>query len=135
MKKYNSYHILINNTHFMKFMPAKGPVNVNRYTLYAIIPGLDTYAIGQLDKKKSGLIISVIFIAGLAGHTGIVMYDMANDPELEPEMDKEVRAQLVYEKFMPRILYSILIFLVIYIPLITYLMRKWAKQWNEKFDY
>ena len=34
-------------------MNSTGPVNVRRYTLYAIIPGLDYYATTKLNKKVS----------------------------------------------------------------------------------
>jgi len=119
----------------MKAMnPADGPVNVSRYTLYAMIPGLDSYAVSRIDKKKPALKITIISMVALLAFTGIIMYQIANDPELVPGMDKELRAEMVYEKYMPQIVSVILGFLVIYLPIITYLVRKWAKEWNKKFD-
>lgn len=68
--------------------PAEGPVDVNRYTLYAMIPGLDTYVASKLDKKKFVTIYSAIFIVGILTLTGLVMYQMSIDPELIPEMGR-----------------------------------------------
>ena len=115
-------------------MPANGPVNVRRYTLYAMIPGLDYYATKQLDKKKPTTIISVLFMIGLLAFTVIHMYDMLHDPDLSPDMTQMERSEIVYEKYMPKTMYAILIFLVIYLPIITYLVNKWAREWNAKFD-
>ena len=44
-------------------MPTKEPVNVNRQTIYAIIPGLDYHAAKQIDKLRRLTIIgfSIIF--------------------------------------------------------------------------
>ncbi len=51
-----------------------GPVNVRRFTLYAIIPGLDYYATTKLNKKKPTAVIFVIFVSGLMISNGIIMY-------------------------------------------------------------
>ena len=114
--------------------PADGPVNVNKFTVFAMIPGLDTYAVSKIDQKKPALKITVISIIILFAFSGILMYQMANDPELEAIMDKEMRAEMVYEKYMPRILLVIFGFLAVYLPIITYLVRKWSIEWNQKFE-
>lgn len=115
----------------MKTTPADGSVNVNRYTIYAMIPGLDTYVASKLDKKKFASIYTGIFVVGILALTGFVMYQMSIDPELNSEMDKAERADIAYEKFMPKIIYVIVISLGIHLPIYTYLVRKWAKEWNE----
>ena len=117
-----------------KMTPAEGPVDVNHYTLYAMIPGLDTYVASKLDKKKFATIYTVIFMAAILAATVIVMYNMSLDPELIPEMDKTERADRVSEKFMPQIVAMILGSTVIHFPIYTYLVRKWAKEWNRKFE-
>jgi len=120
----------------MKAMrPANGPVNVNRFTLYAMIPGLDTYAVSKVDKKKPASKITMISIVVLMAFTGIIMYQMITDPELDPEMDKDTRAEMVYDKYMPQMIAIMLGFLAIYLPIITYLIRKWFKEWNKQFEY
>ena len=45
-----------------KITPANGTVNVNRFTIYAMIPGLDVYVAAKLDKKKFANIYTIIFI-------------------------------------------------------------------------
>ena len=113
--------------------PAEGPVDVNRYTLYAMIPGLDTYVAAKLDKKKFVTIYSTIFIVGILALTGLVMYQISIDPELIPEMSKVERADRVYEKFMPQVIAIIIGTLVIHIPIFTFLVRKWSNEWNQQF--
>jgi len=115
-------------------MNNSGPVNVRRYTLYAIIPGLDYYATTRLNKKKSTTIIFVIFVSGLMMSTGIIMHQLLTDPELTSDLDKTTRSEIVYEKYMPKMIYLILIFSAIYLPTITYFVNKWAKEWNKQFE-
>ena len=107
-----------------KMIPAEGPVNSNRYTTYAMIPGLDIYVAAKLDKKKFTTIYSTIFIVGILVFTVIVMYNMSIDPELISEMDKTERTDMVYEKFMPQMTAIILSSLAIHLPIFTYLVRK-----------
>ena len=116
------------------FLPADGPVNVKRFTLYAMIPGLDTYAVSKLDKKKSASKITIISVMALLAFSVIFLYQMSNDSELDREIDKDMKAEMVYEKYMPRMIAIILGFLVIYFPIITYLVNKWAKEWNKQFE-
>ena len=118
----------------MKTTPADGSVNIKRFTIYAMIPGLDTYVASKLDKKKFASIYTGIFVAGILALTGIVMYQMSIDPELVPEMEKTERADMVYEKFIPQMAVIILGCMVIHFPIYTYLVRKWAKEWNKKFE-
>ena len=113
--------------------PAEGPVDVNRYTLYAMIPCLDTYVASKLDKKKFVTIYSAIFIVGILTLTGLVMYQMSIDPEIDSKMDKVEQTDMVYEKFMPLVIAIILGTLVIHIPVYTYLVRKWPNRWNQQF--
>ncbi|MDH3610845.1 MAG: hypothetical protein OEM79_03685 [Nitrosopumilus sp.] len=115
--------------------PAEGPVNVKKYTLYAMIPGLDTYAFSKLDKKKQALKITIIGIIGIIGATGIVMFQMANDAEIQSELNKDLKAELVYQKFMPQMLLVIFGSLAIYLPIVAYLVRKWSKEWNKQFEF
>ena len=115
-------------------MTANGPVNVRRYTLYAMIPGLDYYATKQLDKKKPTTIISILFLTGLMIFVGMHTYEMFNDSDLGPGITKAERAEIVYEKYFPKMIYAILVFLVIYFPTITYFVNKWAREWNVQFQ-
>ena len=62
------------------------------------------------------------------------MYQMITDTELQFVLDKDVRVEITYQKYMPQIISVIVGFLVIYLPIIGYLIRKWAQDWNKKFD-
>ena len=115
-----------------KMTPADGPVNMNRYTIYAMIPGLDSYVAAKLDKKKFATLYTTIFMAAILVATVIIMYNMSIDPELTPEMDKTERADMVFEKYMPQMLALVLGSTAIHFPIYTYLVRKWAKEWNKK---
>jgi len=117
-----------------KMTPAEGPVDVNRYIIYAMIPGFDSYVASKLDKKKFATLYTIIFMAAIFTATVIVMYNMSIDPELIPEMDKTERADMVFEKYMPQTVAIVLGSLVIHLPIYTYLVRKWAKEWNKKFE-
>lgn len=117
-----------------KMTPAVGTVNVNRFTIYAMIPGLDAYVAAKLDKKKFVNLYTIIFMVGLLALTVIVMYQMSIDPELNMEMDEIEKADRVYGKFMPQVIAMVLGSLVIHLSIYTYLIRKWSKEWNEKFE-
>ena len=116
------------------FSPATGPVNVKRYTLYAMIPGLDTYALSRLDKKKPALKITIIGMIAILSATAFVMFQMSNDNQIQSIMDKDVKSKMVYEKFMPQMLLVIFGFMIIYLPIISFLVNKWAKEWNYRFE-
>ena len=117
-----------------KMSPSEGRVNVNRFMIYAMVPGLDTYVASKLDKKKFTTIYTIIFMVAILTATVIVMYSMSIDPELTPDMEKTERADLVYEKFTPQIIAIILVSAAIHFPIYIYLVRKWAKKWNKKFE-
>ncbi len=114
--------------------PANGPVNVKRFTIYAMIPGLDTYAVSKLDKKKPATIITIVSIIGILIVTGIIMYQMSTDPEIALDLEEEVRKEMIFAKYMPQIIWVILGFSAIYLPFIAFLVNKWAKEWNSKFE-
>ena len=117
-----------------KMTQAEGLVNINRYTIYAMIPGLDAYVASKLDKKKFASIYTGIFIVSMLALTVIVMYNISIDPELILEVEKTKKAEIVYKKFMPQTVTIVLGSLVIHLPIYTYLVRKWTKKWNEKFE-
>ena len=95
-------------------MPANGPVDINRQTLHAIIPGLDTKAIKQINKVRELSIIgfSIIGGVGLGGYCIAHLLDQLN----------LVTAGIV-----------VLITTVAYLSSTAYLVRKWSKEWNKKF--
>ena len=96
-------------------MPTDGPVDVNRQTIHAIIPGLDCRAAKQIDKLKRLTIIgfSIVIGVGFGGYGIAYLLDQYNIVTL---------AMVV------------LIVAGVYIPIAAYLVRKWSIEWNKKFD-
>jgi hypothetical protein len=61
------------------FLPADGPVNIKKFTLYSMVPSLDTYAVSKIDKKKPASKITIISVIVLLAFTGIFMYQMTQN--------------------------------------------------------
>ena len=96
-------------------MPTKGPVNVNRQTIYAIIPGLDSIAAKQIDKLRRRTLIafSIVIGVGFGGYGIAILLDQYNIVTLA---------------------IVVLIVAGVYLPIAAYLVRKWSIEWNKKFD-
>jgi len=96
-------------------MPSKGPVNVNRQTFYAIIPGLDCLAAKQIDKLRRLSIIGLLIVSAVGfGGYGI--------------------AYLIGQYNMVTIVIVVLIVAGVYLPIAAYLVGKWSIEWNKKFN-
>ena len=95
-------------------MPAKGPVNVNKQTINAIIPGLDYRAVKQIDKLRRFNIIGFAIVIGV-GFSGYGIAYLLGQFNI-------VTAAIV-----------VVITLGVYLPIAAYLVRKWSKEWNKKF--
>ena len=93
---------------------AQGPVDVNRQTLHAIIPGLDTKAVKQIDKFKPVTIIgfSIVIGVGFGGYGIFYLLGQFN---------------------LATAIITVAITATIYSLSILYLVRKWSKEWNKKF--
>jgi len=96
-------------------MPTKGPVNVNRQTIYAIIPGLDYRAAKQIDKLTQFVVIGFSIWIGV----GFGGYEMAH---------------LLDQYNLGILIIIVIITSGVYFPIVAYLVRKWSVEWNEKFD-
>ena len=96
-------------------MPTKGPVNVNKQTIHAIIPGLDYRAAKQIDKLRRFTIVgfSIVIGVGFGGYGIAYLLDQYN---------------------IVTIAIVVLIVAGVYLPIIAYLVRKWSIEWNKKFD-
>ncbi len=96
-------------------MPTKGPVNVNRQTIYAIIPGLDCLAAKQIYKLRRLTLIafSIVIGVGFGGYGIAILLDQYNIVTLA---------------------IVVLIVAGVYLPIAAYLVRKWSIEWNKKFD-
>ena len=86
-------------------MPATGPVSTNHYTIFAIIPFLDLYAAYQIKKFRLYFLISWIGGRGLS---------------------------TLIQMLLP-FPYGLTGAIVAEIIISVYLLRRWAKEWNNQF--
>jgi len=93
-------------------MSTKGPVDVKRQTIHAIIPGLDYRAAKKINKLRQLTIIgfSIVIGVGFGGYGIAYLLDQYN---------------------MVTIPIVIIIVLAVYLPTAAYLMRKWSIEWNQ----
>jgi len=96
-------------------MPVDGPVDVNRQTIHAIIPGLDYRAAKKIDKLRRLNIIgfSIVIGVGFSGYGILYLLGQFN----------LVTAAIVG-----------IIVAGVYLPTIAYLVRKWSIEWNKKIE-
>ncbi len=96
-------------------MPADVPVDVHRQTIHAIIPWLDMKAAGRINKLRRLIVIgfSVVFGVGFGGYGIAYLSGQFNI----------VTATIV-----------VTITMGVYLPIAAYLVRKWSKEWNKKFQ-
>ncbi len=96
-------------------MTEKGPVDVKKQTIHAIIPGLDGRAAKKIDKLRRLTIIgfSIVGIVGFGGYGILYLLGQFN----------LVTATIV-----------VLIVAGVYLPTAAYLVRKWSIEWNKKFE-
>ena len=96
-------------------MPTKGPVNVNKQTIYAIIPGLDCLAAKQIGKLRRLTIIafSIVMGVGFGGYGIAFLLDQYNIVTLA---------------------IVVLIVAGVYFPIAAYLVRRWSIEWNMTFE-
>ena len=96
-------------------MSADGPVDVNKQTIHAIIPGLDCRAVKRINKSRRFTIIgfSIVIGVGFGGYGIAYLLD---------QFDIVTAAIIV------------IIVAGVYLPIVTYLVRKWSIEWNKKFS-
>jgi len=95
-------------------MTRKGPVDVNKQTIHAIIPGLDYQAVKQIDKSRRFTIIGFLIVSGVGfGGYGLAYFFAQFNI---------VTASIV-----------VIIVAGVYLPIAAYLVRKWSIEWNKKF--
>ena len=96
-------------------MSADSPVDVNKQTIHAIIPGLDVKAAKRINKFRQFTIIgfSIVIGVGFGGYGIAHFLDQFN----------MVTAVIV-----------VIIVVGVYSPIVAYLVRTWSKKWNLQFD-
>jgi len=96
-------------------MPADSPVDVNRQTIHAIIPGLDYRAAKKIDKLRRLSIIGFSIVIGVGfGGYGI--------------------AYLLGQYNLVTLAIVVIIVAGVYLPIAAYLVRKWSIEWNKKIE-
>ncbi len=101
------------------------PVSLMRQTIYAIIPILDIYASYRVKRLRKYLLIMILVSIGI----GIAHY--AAFPSLAVnEFSDEMPPQFFDMSFMAVWLAET----IGGILLAVYLIRRWSKQWNKKFE-
>ncbi len=96
-------------------MSVDSPVDVNKQTIHAIIPGLDVKSVKQINKYRQFTIIgfSIVIGVGFGGYGISHLLDQFN----------MVTAVIV-----------VIIVAGVYLPIMAYLVRKWSIEWNKKFQ-
>ncbi len=96
-------------------MPADSPVDVHRQTIHAMIPWLDMKAAGRINKLRRLTVIgfSVVLGVGFGGYGVLYLSGQFNI----------VTATIV-----------VIITMGVYFPIVAYLVRKWSKECNKKFQ-
>ncbi len=96
-------------------MSTKGPVDVNRQTIHAIIPGLDYRAAKQINKLRQLTIIgfSIVGAVGFGGY-GI--------------------AYLLGQYNIVSLVIVAIITAGVYLSTAAYLMHRWSIEWNQKLN-
>ena len=96
-------------------MSTKEPVDVNRQTIHAIIPGLDMKAAKRINKYRRLSVIgfSIVGVVGFGGYWIAYLLDQFNI----------ITATIV-----------VIITAGIYLTTAAFLMRKWSIEWNQKLN-
>ena len=94
-------------------MSAKEPVDVNRQTIHAIIPGLDMKAAKRINKYRRLSVIgfSIVGVVGFGGYGIAYLLDQFNI----------ITATIV-----------VIITAGVYLTTAAFLLRKWSIEWNQK---
>ncbi len=96
-------------------MSADSPVDVNKQTIHAIIPGLDYRAVKRINKSRRLTIIgfSIVIGVGFGGYGIAYLFGQFN------------------------LVTSIIVVIItagVYLSSAAYLLRKWSIEWNNKFE-
>jgi len=101
-------------------MIAKGPVSVNRQTVFSVIPILAIWATYRIQKARIFLLIFWLGFGtiGIARDVAILGVDNFWGSDLIQDLGDPVYAA------------SFIVFGVVEFGLRAYLVRKWSKKWN-----
>jgi hypothetical protein len=125
---------VIFGTNCFSVMPASGPVNILRQTIYCFVPVLDLYAAYHIKKLRMYMLIMILtglamsVVGEVINPSGLSEQPMTPGDELNLDLGKVM--------FGPNPETSIAIMIadtaIAYIIAI-YFIRKWSRKWNEQF--
>ena len=101
------------------------PVSLRRQTIYAIIPILDLYAAYKVKRLRKYLLITILVGIGIAIANYAAFPSMSTSEiseEFAPEMFSDTNTVVSVAVMIGQLLLQI------------YLVRRWSKQWNQKFE-
>jgi len=100
-------------------------VSIRRQTIYAIIPILDLYAAYKVKRLRKYLLITILFGIGIAIINYAAFPPMSANEISEafaPEMFSDTNIGVSVAEIIGQLLLQI------------YLVRRWSKEWNKKFE-
>ena len=101
------------------------PVSLRRQTIYAIIPILDLYAAYKVKRLRKYLLITILVGIGIA---------IANYAAFPSMSTSEISGEFALEMFSDTNKVVSVAEIIGQLLLQIYLVRRWSKQWNQKFE-
>ena len=126
MNSYNKRWLWITE-HLDSFAVSDAPVSVKEQMISGLIPGVDIWAFYRIKKlRKSTLVITVPAVVMAIVFTMMIFsnYDALKAGMLNEEEHAMSQAWVTLE---------IIIFTISLLIFSNYLLRRWTKQWNQKF--
>ena len=106
------------------------PVSLMRQTIYCLIPLLDIYAAFRVKRLRKYLIIMLLVALPVSIADSVLFPIDVIDENLE---DLEISDIFFYGYDANRFVVTIVVWIG-FILLAIYLVRRWSKQWNQKFE-
>jgi len=101
------------------------PVSLTRQTIYAIIPILDIYASYRVKRLRKYLLITILVGIGIG---------IANYAAFPPMSASEISEAFAPEMFSDTNIVASVAEIIGQLLLQIYLVRRWSKEWNKKFE-
>jgi len=100
-------------------------VSIRRQTIYAIIPILDLYAAYKVKRLRKYLLITILVGIGIA---------IINYAAFPPMSASEISEAFAPEMFSDTNIGASVAEIIGQLLLQIYLVRRWSKEWNKKFE-
>jgi len=106
------------------------PVSLMRQTIYCLIPLLDIYAAYRVTRLRKYLLIMILVGIPVSIADSLLFPIDVTDENLE---DLEASDMFFYGYDTNHLIVTIVIWAG-FILLAIFLVRRWSKQWNQKFE-